>query len=137
MALICREGSQDGNAAVVDGALECGRPSYCGARSDSSQLEPRHGRLRRSRDACVPWTHKGAFSRVVEPGISLTSYLEQIMDQIEGGTLIINQGDEAKPKGNAEVDPDERNLNYVEGLAEGWKLAEVRSSSTVPSSTRR
>lgn len=47
------------------------------------------------------------------------------MDQIEGGTLIINKGDEAKPKGNAEVDRDERNLNYVEGLAEGWKLAEV------------
>lgn len=46
------------------------------------------------------------------------------MDQIEGGTLIVNKGDAEKPVPATE-DPDERNLNYVEGLAEGWKLAEV------------
>ena len=51
----------------------------------------------------------------------------QIMDQVEGGTLIINKGEEEKAKENADDDPDARNLNYVEGLAEGWKLAEVGS----------
>lgn len=49
------------------------------------------------------------------------------MDQIEGGTLIVNKGNESKPKDSAPVDSDERQLNAVEGLAEGWKLAEVRS----------
>ena len=51
----------------------------------------------------------------------------QIMEQIEGGTLVVNKGDEEKPKEDAAVSPDgeERKLNYVEGLAEGWKLAGV------------
>lgn len=54
------------------------------------------------------------------------------MEQIEGGTLVVNKGDEEKPKEDAAVSPDgeERKLNYVEGLAEGWKLAGVRASPT-------
>lgn len=47
------------------------------------------------------------------------------MDQIDGGTLIVNKGNEEKPKATEDVDPDERNLNLVEGLEEGWKLATV------------
>lgn len=48
------------------------------------------------------------------------------MDQIEGGTLIVNKGNEATIK-EGSVQDDERDLNLVEGLAEGWKLAEVRT----------
>jgi hypothetical protein len=55
------------------------------------------------------------------------------MDEIEGGTLVINKGDERKPKESASGDPDERNLNTVDGLAEGWKLAEVRQRVRGPS----
>ncbi|KAL8291707.1 hypothetical protein RQP46_001965 [Phenoliferia psychrophenolica] len=51
--------------------------------------------------------------------------LSTIMDQIEGGTLVINKGEERKPKETESDDPDERNLNTVDGLAEGWKLAEA------------
>jgi hypothetical protein len=47
------------------------------------------------------------------------------MNQIEGGTLIVNKGEEAKPRPSAEIDPNERNLNLVDGLEEGWKLANV------------
>lgn len=47
------------------------------------------------------------------------------MDQIEGGTLIVNRGNEEKSKSSADAVGDERNLNFVEGLEEGWKLAEV------------
>lgn len=50
------------------------------------------------------------------------------MDEIEGGTLVVNKGDEEKNK--TAPGPDERNLNAVEGLAEGWKLAAVRVSSS-------
>lgn len=50
--------------------------------------------------------------------------IEKVMEHIEGGSLVVNQGDEAKPRPTSE-DPDERELNAVEGLAEGWKLAHV------------
>jgi hypothetical protein len=57
------------------------------------------------------------------------------MDQIEGGTLVVNpapQTEKAKEAGlNADERPeneddDARDLNVIDGLAEGWKLAEVR-----------
>lgn len=49
------------------------------------------------------------------------------MDQIEGGSLVINSGETSRPaptigEGGEEI----RNLNTVEGLQEGWKMAEVR-----------
>lgn len=47
------------------------------------------------------------------------------MDQIDGGTLIVNKGNEERPKDTLPIDSEERQLNAVEGLAEGWKLAEV------------
>ncbi|GAA6064771.1 hypothetical protein JCM10212_006320 [Sporobolomyces blumeae] len=59
--------------------------------------------------------------------------LAKIMDQIEGGTLVVNRGfedeqEEARAKGQAETEhegEEERNLNYVHGLEEGWKTAEA------------
>ncbi|KAK4705176.1 hypothetical protein P7C70_g1041, partial [Phenoliferia sp. Uapishka_3] len=60
--------------------------------------------------------------------------LSTIMDQVEGGTLVINQGDERKPKEGTSDDPDERNLNTVEGLAEGWKLAEAELQDLIKTS---
>lgn len=50
------------------------------------------------------------------------------MDQIDGGTLIVNKGNEERPKDTLPIDSEERQLNAVEGLAEGWKLAEVRKT---------
>lgn len=61
--------------------------------------------------------------------------LAKIMDQIEGGTLVVNpapQTEKAKEAGlNADERPeneddDARDLNVIDGLAEGWKLAESR-----------
>lgn len=47
------------------------------------------------------------------------------MDQIEGGTLVVNSGASEKRRNSGDVDEDERDLHTVEGLAEGWKLAEA------------
>ncbi|CEQ39079.1 SPOSA6832_00582 [Sporobolomyces salmonicolor] len=51
--------------------------------------------------------------------------LAKIMDQIEGGTLVVNKGTEEKPREQADPDVDVRDLNLVDGLMEGWKLAEA------------
>ncbi|GAA5828990.1 hypothetical protein JCM11251_004090 [Rhodosporidiobolus azoricus] len=51
--------------------------------------------------------------------------LARIMEQIEGGTLIVNKGTEEKPREQQEGDEDFRDLNVVDGLTEGWKLAEA------------
>ncbi|GAA5872787.1 hypothetical protein JCM3774_006330 [Rhodotorula dairenensis] len=60
--------------------------------------------------------------------------MAKIMDQIEGGTLVVNSaaaaaaaaktttGDEAEETD----DNDVRDLNVIDGLSEGWKLAESR-----------
>ena len=57
------------------------------------------------------------------------------MDQIEGGTLVVNPApktEKAKVAGSdaderpENEDDDARDLNVIDGLAEGWKLAEVR-----------
>lgn len=44
------------------------------------------------------------------------------MDQIEGGTLIVNP---RRSDGGVNEDDEERNLNVVHGLSEAWKRAEV------------
>jgi len=59
------------------------------------------------------------------------------MEQIEGGTLMVNRAgevtvEEEKKEKSAEeandgVSEEERNLNLVHGLEQGWKTAEVRS----------
>lgn len=55
------------------------------------------------------------------------------MDQIEGGTLVVNPApktEKAKEAGSNADEPenedDARDLNVIDGLSEGWKLAEVR-----------
>lgn len=57
------------------------------------------------------------------------------MDQIEGGTLVVNSANPAtnnarptdgKAEDGSDNDEDARDLNVIDGLSEGWKLAEVR-----------
>ncbi|GAA5911023.1 hypothetical protein JCM8208_003960 [Rhodotorula glutinis] len=49
--------------------------------------------------------------------------LAKIMEQIEGGTLIVNNASGDKP--TVPEDDDTRDLNLVDGMSEGWKLAEA------------
>lgn len=44
------------------------------------------------------------------------------MEQVEGGDLIVNKGNESRPK---EVSDSKRNMNAVDGLDAAFKLAEV------------
>lgn len=44
------------------------------------------------------------------------------MEQIEGGDLIVNRGDESKPKESSE---NKRDMNTVEGFDAAVKLAQV------------
>lgn len=44
------------------------------------------------------------------------------MEQIEGGDLVVNRGDEVKPKETAD---DERDMNAVDGFGPALKLAQV------------
>lgn len=46
------------------------------------------------------------------------------MEQVEGGDLIVNRGEESKPKGD---EKGERDLNVVEGYEAALKLAQVRN----------
>lgn len=47
----------------------------------------------------------------------------QIMEQVEGGDLIVNRGDESRPKVS---DTEGKNFNSVEGYDAALKLAQVR-----------
>jgi hypothetical protein len=46
----------------------------------------------------------------------------KIMEQVEGGDLIVNRGEESRPR---ETGTDTRELNAVEGYEAGFKLAQV------------
>lgn len=49
------------------------------------------------------------------------------MEQVEGGDLVVNRGNESKPKeGN-----DKRDLNAVDGYEAAVKLAQVCSLSVI------
>ncbi|PLW05248.1 hypothetical protein PCANC_26890 [Puccinia coronata f. sp. avenae] len=48
--------------------------------------------------------------------------LSKVMEQVDGGELILNKGDEERPK-PSESDEPERDLQTVEGMMEGYKLA--------------
>lgn len=48
----------------------------------------------------------------------------QILEQVEGGDLIVNRGDESRPK---ETD-EKRDLNAVEGFEAALKLAQVKTN---------
>lgn len=43
------------------------------------------------------------------------------MEQVEGGDLVVNRGNESRPKGNSDV----RDLNTVEGYDAAIKVAQV------------
>lgn len=45
----------------------------------------------------------------------------QIMEQVEGGDLVVNRGDESRPKEAGA----ERNFNTVDGYEAAFKLAQV------------
>ena len=46
------------------------------------------------------------------------------MEQIEGGDLVVNRGNESKPKESEEQDP-ERDLNAVDDYNTALKLSQV------------
>lgn len=50
----------------------------------------------------------------------------QIMEQVEGGDLVVNRGEESRPKEAGEG----RDLNTVEGYEAALKLAQVGSHSS-------
>ncbi|SCV72830.1 BQ2448_4367 [Microbotryum intermedium] len=52
------------------------------------------------------------------------SSLSKVMEQVEGGTLIVNKGEEGTRR-QSESNDEERDLNLVEGLEAAWKLAEA------------
>ena len=45
------------------------------------------------------------------------------MEQVEGGDLVVNRGDESRPKGS--VNGAQRELNHVQGQEAAFKLAQV------------
>ena len=47
------------------------------------------------------------------------------MEQIEGGDLVVNRGNETKPKENEESDP-KRDLNAVDDYDTALKLSQVQ-----------
>jgi len=54
--------------------------------------------------------------------------LSKIMEQVEGGDLIVNRGDESKPK---ESSSDKREMNSVEGFDAALKLAQANLDEVV------
>jgi hypothetical protein len=46
------------------------------------------------------------------------------MEQVEGGDLILNKGEESRPKDASSDSP--RDMNAVEGYEAAYKLAQVR-----------
>ncbi|KAJ3515839.1 hypothetical protein NMY22_g14345 [Coprinellus aureogranulatus] len=54
--------------------------------------------------------------------------LTRILEQVEGGDLVVNRGDESKPKDGA---PGGRQLNPVDGYESAVKLAQVEVESLV------
>lgn len=50
------------------------------------------------------------------------------MEQVEGGDLVVNRGDESRPK---DAPAEARDLNAVEGLEAAIKLSQVSSLTTI------
>lgn len=59
-------------------------------------------------------------------GFPLTVMLKenQVMEQIEGGDLVVNRGNESKPKDSDVSDP-KRDLNTVDDYETALKLSQV------------
>jgi len=58
--------------------------------------------------------------------------LTKIMEQVEGGDLVVNKGNESKPKETAAYE-GERDLNAVEGYEQALKLAQVNLEDMIKS----
>lgn len=54
--------------------------------------------------------------------------LTRIMEQVEGGDLVVNRGDESRPKSNAS---EQRDLNAVDGLDAAIKLAQAELDEVI------
>ena len=46
----------------------------------------------------------------------------QVLEQVEGGDLVVNRGNESRPKGGAS---DRRDLNVVDGYDAALKISQV------------
>ena len=53
--------------------------------------------------------------------VSILNIRVKVMEQVEGGDLIVNKGRESKPRENGA----QRDMNAVEGLDTAFRLAEV------------
>ena len=49
-------------------------------------------------------------------------YFSQVLEQVQGGDLVLNRGNESRPKEGAS---DRRELNVVEGYEAALKLSQV------------
>jgi hypothetical protein len=49
-------------------------------------------------------------------------YFSQVLEQVEGGDLVVNRGNESRPKEGAS---DRRELNVVDGYDEALKVSQV------------
>lgn len=63
----------------------------------------------------------------------LNSHFLQVMEQLEGGELHVNTGSGEQPASSAQLTDDERNLNQVAGLTEGFKLARANLDNLIKS----
>jgi len=59
--------------------------------------------------------------------------LARIMEQVEGGDLIVNRGDESRPKESAD---SPRDLNAVDGFEAASKLAQANLEELIKNNTR-
>ncbi|KAH9458611.1 hypothetical protein Pst134EB_010909 [Puccinia striiformis f. sp. tritici] len=67
-----------------------------------------------------------SYDMVGYDGIETLVYrsLSKVMEQVDGGDLILNKGDEEKLKNSDQQGTEpERNLHAIEGMTEGYKLA--------------
>ncbi|KAF8078342.1 maintenance of telomere capping protein 1 [Lyophyllum atratum] len=58
--------------------------------------------------------------------------LSRIMEQVEGGDLVVNRGDESRPKAGG----TERNFNTVEGYDAAFKLAQADIEELIKNNTK-
>jgi len=61
--------------------------------------------------------------------------LARIMEQIDGGDLVVNKGSESKPKDQSQ--PGVRNLNAVGSVEEAFRLAEANVNDLVKHDTKK
>ena len=66
---------------------------------------------------------QGSVALFMDPPKPVAHARRQIMEQVEGGDLILNRGEESRPKDASSDSP--RNMNAVEGYEAAYKLAQV------------